>query len=121
MLEGLQSSSLGFRFETVPAGAEHYRRTGVALSDETRTACREGDAILLGAAGLPDVLYPDGTEAGQDVTLQTRVDLDPPTFVKRRSWRGVSIFVFTPPRQVAFFILGGADPALRFRRPCPGS
>jgi 3-isopropylmalate dehydrogenase len=39
-------------------------------------ACKRADAILHGAAGLPGVLYPDGTEAGQDFTLLLRKELD---------------------------------------------
>ena len=58
------------------AGADCYTRTGVAFPDETLEACRSADAILHGAAGLPGVLYPDGTEAGQDFTLQLRNELD---------------------------------------------
>jgi 3-isopropylmalate dehydrogenase len=44
------------------AGAELYRRTGVALPSEVLDACREADAVLLAAIGLPDVRNPDGTE-----------------------------------------------------------
>jgi len=58
------------------AGADCYSRTGDAFPAETLAACREADAILHGAAGLPGVVYPDGTEAGQDFTLQLRFALD---------------------------------------------
>ncbi|MEM9160465.1 MAG: isocitrate/isopropylmalate dehydrogenase family protein [Verrucomicrobiota bacterium] len=58
------------------AGANNFLATGVCLPDETIEACREADAILLGAAGLPGVLYEDGTEAGQDTTLRLRFELD---------------------------------------------
>ncbi len=58
------------------AGADCYTRTGVAFPSETLEGCRNADAILHGAAGLPGVVYPDGTEAGQDFTLQLRVALD---------------------------------------------
>jgi 3-isopropylmalate dehydrogenase len=61
---------------THEAGAECYRRTGVAFPDDTLAACRDADAILHGAAGLPGVLYADGTEAGQDFTLRLRAELD---------------------------------------------
>src|SRR2546423_506279 len=53
---------LDFRFH--PAGAEHYRQTGVNLSPETFAACQAADAILKGPMGLPEVRNPDGTEAG---------------------------------------------------------
>ena len=58
------------------AGADCYTRTGIAFPDETLEGCKKADAILHGAAGLPGVLYPDGTEAGQDFTLQLRMALD---------------------------------------------
>ena len=60
----------------LPAGAQHFLDTGQALPDSTIEACAEIDAILLGAAGLPGVLYEDGTEAGQDTTLRLRFELD---------------------------------------------
>ncbi len=63
-------------WDHVAGGAQNYLDTGVALPDETVERCRSADAILLGAAGLPGVLYPDGTEAGQDTTLQLRFELD---------------------------------------------
>jgi len=55
-------SGLKFRFTEAPAGATHYRETGTALPEATVKLCDEADAILLGACGLPDVRYPDGTE-----------------------------------------------------------
>lgn len=64
------------RFGVHEAGADCYVRTGEAFPDETRDACRAADAVLHGAAGLPDVLYPDGTEAGQDFSMKIRADLD---------------------------------------------
>jgi len=76
VLEGVQSDALELKFESFAAGAQCYLDTGVAYPDKTRAACRAGDAILHGASGLPSVCYPDGTEAGQDFVLQTRVDLD---------------------------------------------
>src|SRR5690554_7161341 len=64
------------RFAEYPAGAEHYRKTGVSFPEETFEACRKADAIFHGAAGLPGVTYPDGTEAGLDFGLQLRFRLD---------------------------------------------
>jgi len=63
-------------FESYEAGADCYTRTGIAFPDETMQACKEADSILHGAAGLPGVLYPDGTESGQDFTLLLRKELD---------------------------------------------
>ncbi|MEM0945627.1 MAG: isocitrate/isopropylmalate family dehydrogenase, partial [Pseudomonadota bacterium] len=47
-------------FETVPAGAGHYRDHGSALPESSVETARAADAILLSAMGLPDVRYPDG-------------------------------------------------------------
>src|SRR4051812_23612369 len=44
------------------AGAELHRRSGVALPSDVLTECRQADAVLLAAIGLPDVRNPDGTE-----------------------------------------------------------
>lgn len=70
----ISSNQLSFTHH--PAGAIHYKQTGVALPPSTVDSCRNADAILLGAAGLPGVLYDDGTEAGQDTTLKLRFELD---------------------------------------------
>lgn len=57
-------------------GANHYARTGQVLPAETFAACQAADAILHGAAGLPGITYPDGTEVGNDLHLQLRFRLD---------------------------------------------
>jgi 3-isopropylmalate dehydrogenase len=66
------------RFDLVdlPAGAVHYQETGSALPEETFEACARADAILHGAAGIPGVVYPDGTEAGIEFGLKLRFRLD---------------------------------------------
>ncbi len=68
---------LGRRFVTTvhPAGAGHYRDTGVALPEPTLAACRQADAILFGAMGLPDVRAPDGTEVIPQLDLRFALDL----------------------------------------------
>ncbi|MFN3825332.1 MAG: isocitrate/isopropylmalate dehydrogenase family protein [Pseudorhodobacter sp.] len=63
-------------FEDVPGGAGHYQRTGEVLPEDTFAACRDLDAILHGAAGLPGVNYPNGTEVGNDLHLRLRFRLD---------------------------------------------
>lgn len=60
---------------SVDAGAGTYLQTGHALPPETLAICRQSDAILLGACGLPDVRYPDGTEIIPQVTLRIELDL----------------------------------------------
>ena len=57
-------------------GAATYLETGSALPVETFEGCTNADAILHGAAGLPSVVYPDGTEAGMDFGLPLRFNLD---------------------------------------------
>ncbi|WP_198970322.1 isocitrate/isopropylmalate dehydrogenase family protein [Xylophilus sp. ASV27] len=64
------------RFSRHDGGAGHYARTGKVLSDDTFKACKDADAILHGAAGLPGITYPDGTEVGNDLHLQLRFKLD---------------------------------------------
>jgi 3-isopropylmalate dehydrogenase len=64
------------RFEAHAGGAGHYAQTGQVLPPETYEACRRSHAILHGAAGLPGVTYPDGTEVGNDLHLQLRFRLD---------------------------------------------
>ena len=63
-------------FREYPAGAMHYQQTGDAFPNATFEGCRDADAILHGAAGIPGVTYPDGTEAGLDFGLQLRFRLD---------------------------------------------
>lgn len=68
----------GFKceFETLAAGANHYRETGVAFPDDSREAAHAADAIFLSSLGLPDVLKPDGTEVQGDMIVLTRRELD---------------------------------------------
>ena len=58
------------RFDSAPAGATCYRETGDALPDASMQTARESDAILLGAMGLPDIRYPDGTEIAPQLNLR---------------------------------------------------
>src|ERR1700716_3815039 len=66
---------LKFRFTEAPAGATHYKETGVALPESTVKLCDEADAILLGACGMPNIRYPDGTEIAPQVELRFIFDL----------------------------------------------
>ena len=69
------TQGLKFRFSETPAGAGHYRDTGKSMPDETIKLCHDADAILLGACGLPEVRYPDGTEIMPQVELRFIFDL----------------------------------------------
>jgi 3-isopropylmalate dehydrogenase len=66
---------LHLRFSAAEAGAGHYRDTGKSMPESTIKLCREADAILLGACGLPHVRYPDGTEIMPQVELRFIFDL----------------------------------------------
>lgn len=66
---------LTLRFNAVPAGAAHYAKTGEALPPASLQAARSADAILLGAMGLPDVRYKDGTEVSPQIDLRKELDL----------------------------------------------
>ncbi len=65
----------GLAFRTLPCGAAHYRDRGEALPASTLEAARAADAILLGAMGLPEVRYPDGTEIVPQVELRVHLGL----------------------------------------------
>src|ERR1700691_5469955 len=69
------TTDLKFRFTEAPAGANNYRETGKSMPESTIKLCEEADAILLGACGLPEVRYPDGTEIMPQVELRFLFDL----------------------------------------------
>ncbi|MCW1989061.1 3-isopropylmalate dehydrogenase [Bradyrhizobium diazoefficiens] len=71
---GVQAGTL--RFVDYPAGADHFLKTGDSFPAASFEGCRTADAILHGAAGIPGVVHPDGTEAGLDFTLTLRFKLD---------------------------------------------
>ena len=77
LLERLSAHIGGFslRFEDVPCGAGYYLKHGVALSDENLKRAAAADAILLGAAGLPDVRYPDGREIAPQIDIRIELEL----------------------------------------------
>ena len=53
---------LEFGFEEFSIGAGEYCRSGDPLPEAAFQRLKEFDAVLLGAMGLPDVRWPDGTE-----------------------------------------------------------
>lgn len=68
-------SGVSFKLEEFPAGAAEYLRGGNPLPESTMQACRDCDAILLGAMGLPDVRRPGGTEMAPQLDLREQLDL----------------------------------------------
>jgi 3-isopropylmalate dehydrogenase len=64
-----------FDLEEQPCGAGEYLRSGDPLPAATVEACRAADATLLGAMGLPDVRWPDGTEMVPQIDIREILDL----------------------------------------------
>lgn len=64
-----------FDFEELSVGAGEYLRSGDPLPDATFERLASFDAILLGAMGLPDIRWPDGTEMTPQIDLRERLDL----------------------------------------------
>ena len=62
-------------FDQQAAGAEHYRATGIDISDATMCAAEKADAILFGSMGLPDVRRADGREIAPQLDLREHLVL----------------------------------------------
>jgi 3-isopropylmalate dehydrogenase len=75
VLAAVQGDGLCFSFERAEVGAALYRRTGEDLPRETLELCRAVDAVLFGAAGLPDIRHADGTELTPQISLRMMLDL----------------------------------------------
>ena len=77
LLEAIVARVGGFAldFTFFEAGAELFRRTGEALPPAAMQGAEAADAILLGAMGLPDVRYPDGTEVAPHLDFRDRFEL----------------------------------------------
>ena len=77
VLNRLEKASGGFRLKTeiLPAGAQFYSESGCDISDENLEKARDADAILLGAMGLPQIRYPDGTEISPHLKMRAVFDL----------------------------------------------
>jgi 3-isopropylmalate dehydrogenase len=76
VLEAALGAERALEFLEYPAGATHFIETGDSFPEASFEGCRDADAILHGAAGIPGVVHPDGTEAGLDFTLSLRFRLD---------------------------------------------
>src|SRR5665213_75782 len=72
---GTLDRTLSLDFEMLEAGADHYRRTGIALPEAVMRRAEKADAILFGAMGLPHIRYPDGREIAPQLDLPERLDL----------------------------------------------
>jgi 3-isopropylmalate dehydrogenase len=77
VLRAVESRLTNVHFECTEylAGAGEYLRNGNPLPAKALEACREADAVLLGAMGLPDVRWPDGKEMTPQIDLREQLDL----------------------------------------------
>ncbi|MDH3222030.1 MAG: isocitrate/isopropylmalate family dehydrogenase [Gammaproteobacteria bacterium] len=62
-------------YREIQAGAGYYRETGRDIEPGGEAAAGRADAIFLGAIGLPDVRYEDGTEISPHLRLRERYQL----------------------------------------------
>lgn len=77
VLQAMQANLEGvkFDFQDFAVGVGEYQRNGTALPQVAFDACRDADAVLLGAMGLPNVRYPDGKEIAPQLDLRERLQL----------------------------------------------
>ena len=77
VLEIVQEVNGGFRLllNTLDAGANYYQATGEDISESSFEEARAADAILLGAMGLPNIRYPDGTEIAPHLRMRSEFGL----------------------------------------------
>src|SRR6266566_8403797 len=68
-------AGVSFELEEFSVGAGEYLRSGDPLPPVTFERCKESDAILLGAMGLPGVRWPGGTEMAPQLDLRERLEL----------------------------------------------
>jgi 3-isopropylmalate dehydrogenase len=71
----LGALQLPLEFSEHPCGAAAFLATGNPLPADTLAACRQADAILLGAMGLPGIRWPDGREMAPQVDIREELDL----------------------------------------------
>ena len=64
-----------FELQELSVGAGEYLRSGDPLPPAAFERCKEADAILLGAMGLPGVRWPGGTEMAPQIDLRERLEL----------------------------------------------
>lgn len=78
VLNGALPGSNGPRVECRehPLGAAHYTQTGEILPEELIEECKQSDAVMLSAIGLPEVRLPDGTEVQPHQVVGLRKALD---------------------------------------------
>ena len=77
VLAAASAATGGFEltYEDVRAGAACYRDTGEDMGAQAFETAKAADAILLGAIGLPDIRFPDGTEISPHLRLRDELRL----------------------------------------------
>ena len=62
-------------YNAIAAGAGYFKETGVDIEPGGEDACGEADAIFLGAIGLPNIRYENGTEISPHLRLREKFQL----------------------------------------------
>lgn len=77
VVRAAQSYVGGFSLEITEllAGAGYFKETGLDIEKDGEESAGNADAIFLGAIGLPDVRYADGTEISPHLRLRDRFQL----------------------------------------------
>ncbi len=70
-----RTPSLELHYTTHSAGAGEFLKSGTPLPEATIEACRNADATLLGAMGLPGIRWPWGTEMTPQIDIREILDL----------------------------------------------
>ncbi len=72
------AEAMGFplAWHEFPCGGKYWLETGKEWPDEAVAACRQADAVLLGAVGHPGAVKPDGEIAGGGVLFGLRLGFD---------------------------------------------
>lgn len=86
----LRNARIGFGTVHYAVGAKLYQDTGEAIPADTMAAIGRADAMLFGAAGLPSIRKPDGTELAPQIDIREHYDLF-------ASLRPVRLFKGVPP------------------------
>ena len=77
VLEKVRRRTEGFTLslKQLRAGAEFYLEQGVDITEEDMRSVQDADAILLGAMGLQNVRFPNGTEIAPHLKIRTELGL----------------------------------------------
>jgi 3-isopropylmalate dehydrogenase len=65
-----KTANIHLSYTEISAGAAYYRETGRDIETGGEEAAGKADAIFLGAIGLPDIRYKDGTEISPHLRLR---------------------------------------------------